>query len=414
MMESQAKRINRSNSDHAALVNRSCGRRETDKLPPVKATQSVSNLSKPVAPKARSKFTVSSKPIKKQLFSELKTKPKPPVGLVTPGRKFSMEKSLTMIEMGSPSKQLGSVAEQSGGISCSTTALAGSCSDRFNSNTSKLVYETGFKLLLKCWRDKKREIVRLNSQLSHKDNNSIKCRNQLHTIQSLYQNECKNHEAARAEIRTQRQKMEILKASLLEEKTAHLAKVSALEASLNEQEKLQSQLSSTEDELAKAIVSWHGFESQCKQQGDRCVTLESEKKELLKQIDNLEDNFKNFERDYEKSLAEQVTGNQIYEARLRSYQQKLEELSSQVSVYEADCQLLKDWNVRLASELAQIKGSYHSTYAFRVRRFFANLPRKPGFYVQYLLYLLVQGTPLPKRSSSLSPKVPSYGNAARF
>ncbi|XP_058814303.1 uncharacterized protein LOC131678283 [Topomyia yanbarensis] len=419
-MESQTKRINRSNSDHAAQVSRSSGRREPEKLPSGKATKSVSNLSKPAAPKTCSKFTVTrtnSKPINKQLFSELNSPAKSETEVVTFRRKFPMEKSLTMIEIGSPSKQQkppGSADDQLGGFSCSTTALAVGGRDRMVSNTSKLVYETGFKLLLKCWRDKKRQIDRLNAQLSHKDNTSIKYRNQLHTIQSLYQNECKNHETARSELRTQKQKMESLKANLLEEKTAHLSIVSELEASLIRQEKLQSKLTATEEELANAIVSWHGFESKLKQQEDRCGLLESEKKELLKQIDHLEENFKNFERDYERSLAEQATSNKIYEARLGGYQQKVDELNSQLNVYEADCQLLKDWNVRLASELAQIKGSYHSTYAFRMRRFFTNLPRKPGFYVQYLLYLLVQGTPLPKISSPSSRRMVSYANAVRY
>ena len=43
------------------------------------------------------------------------------------------------------------------------------------------------------------------------------------------------------------------------------------------------------------------------------------------QIDNLEDNFKNFERDYEKSLTDQTKTNKVYEARLEHYQMKLDE-----------------------------------------------------------------------------------------
>lgn len=91
-----------------------------------------------------------------------------------------MEKALTMIEMGSPSKQSQQQQQHgsqptttiatTGGLSYSTTALAdGGVTTRMASNTSKLVYETGFKLLLKCWREGKRKNDRLNAQLSQKD-----------------------------------------------------------------------------------------------------------------------------------------------------------------------------------------------------------------------------------------------------
>lgn len=216
-----------------------------------------------------------------------------------------MEKSLTMIEMSSPSKQQqqNQLHEQpTGGLSFSTTALADEGTTRLVSNTSKLVYETGFKLLLKCWRDKKRQIDRMNAQLSQKDSTvsevfdlkvfysnpqllqSIKYRNQLHTIRSLYQNECKNHESARNDIKTLKQKLEGLKANLLQEKKAHLDKVSELEGFVRIRDKLQSQLTHTEEELAKAIINWHGFEFKFKQQEESCLKLTSEKRELLKQV----------------------------------------------------------------------------------------------------------------------------------
>lgn len=88
-----------------------------------------------------------------------------------------MEKSLTMIEMSSPSKKQQQTQQHdqpTGGLSYSTTALADAGATRLVSNTSKLVYETGFKLLLKCWRDKKRQIDHLNTQLSLKENSVSK------------------------------------------------------------------------------------------------------------------------------------------------------------------------------------------------------------------------------------------------
>lgn len=394
-------RINRSNSDHAALLNRSVARRDpSGKLPKVRAAQSTTNISKNVLPKTFSKFTVRkpNRPALKPLCPE-EAKPDETIQVPKTTKKFPMEKSLTMIEMSSPSKkqqQNQQLDQPCGTLSYSTTALAGQETTRLVSNTSKLVYETGFKLLLKCWRDKKRQIDRMNAQLSQKDNTSIKYRNQLHTIQSLYQNECRNHESARNEIKALKQKLESLKSNLLQEKKAHLDKVSELEGFVQIRDKLQSQLTHAEEELAKAIINWHSFEFKLKQKEESCLQLTSEKRELLKQIDNLEDNFKKFECDYEKSLSEHTKSNEIYDARLKQYRTQLDEAASKIESCEADCQLLKEWNVRLASELAQVKGAYHETYAFRVRRFFTNLPRKPGFYVQYLLYLLVRGTPLPR------------------
>nr|XP_019546447.2 MAP7 domain-containing protein 2-like [Aedes albopictus] len=403
-------RINRSNSDHADLVNRVAGRRtSSEKAPRIKPALSTSNLSKNVPSKTCSKFTVkkpSKPPVQKQLFP-VEAEAKDLAKLPTPGRKFPMEKALTMIEMGSPSKQSqqqqqhgsqSTTIATTGGLSYSTTALAdGGAATRMASNTSKLVFETGFKLLLKCWREGKRKNDRLNAQLSQKDSTSIKYRNQLQTLQSLYQNECKNHEQARNEIRQLKQKVDTLKTNLLDEKRAHLDKVSSLEESILIKDKLQSQLTHVQEELATAIVSRHSLECQLKQQEESCLQLTSEKRELLKQIDNLEDNFKNFERDYEKSLTDQTKTNKVYEARLEHYQMKLDEANSQIESHETDCQLLKEWNVRLASELAQVKGAYQGTYTFRVRRFFGDLPRRPGFYVQYFLYLFVRDAPLPRR-----------------
>ncbi|XP_021695395.1 protein MLP2-like [Aedes aegypti] len=230
-------------------------------------------------------------------------------------------------------------------------------------------------------------------------NYSIKYRNQLQTLQSLYQNECKNHEQARNEIRQLKQKVDTLKTNLLDEKRAHLDKVSKLEESILIKDKLQSQLTHVEEELATAIVNGHGLEYRLKQQEESCLQLTSEKRELLKQIDNLEDNFKNFTLDYENSLTTQTKANKVYEARLEHYQMKLDEANSQIESHETDCQLLKEWNVRLANELAQVKGAYQGTYTFRMRRFLGTLPRRPGFYVQYFLYLFVRDAPLPRRPS---------------
>lgn len=106
----------------------------------------------------------------------------------------------------------------------------------------------------------------------------------MHTIQSLYQNECKNHEAARNDLRSTKKKLETLKTNLLEEKTSHLSKVSELEASVIQQDKLQEQLTKIEGDLAKAIINWHSFEYRSKEYEERCDLLESEKKELLKQV----------------------------------------------------------------------------------------------------------------------------------
>ncbi|XP_062549282.1 uncharacterized protein LOC134213869 [Armigeres subalbatus] len=404
MEKLQTSRINRSNSDHAALVNRVAGRRtSSEKAPKIKAAQSTSNLSKQTLPKTVSKFTVRKpiRPAQKQLFPE-PVLSESLVNKQTPGRKFPMEKALTMIEMGSPSKQSQQQhgAQPTGSLSQSTTALADDGTTRMVSNTSKLFFETGFKMLLKCWRAAKRKNDRLNTQLSQKDSTSIKYRNQLETLRSLYQNECKNHEFARNEIRTLKAKVDSLEKKLLDEKTAHLDKMSKLEESIQIKDKLQSQLTHVEEELASSIVKWHSLEYQLKEQEESCVQLTSEKRELLKQIDNLEDNFKNFELDYEKSLTDQTKINKVYEARLEHYRIKLDDANSQIETYETDCQLLKEWNVRLASELSQVKGDYQGTYTFRVRRFFACLPRRPGFYVQYLLYLFVRDTPLPRRPSS--------------
>ncbi|XP_039437534.1 uncharacterized protein LOC120419035 [Culex pipiens pallens] len=413
------KKINRSNSDHAALVNRgskgSAARNPAEKPPGALAsTKSAINLSKPVTvvkSSSRSKFPV------KKLFAEVPPKTTAAAAEsalpseVTPRKQFfpAMEKSRTMIEMGSPAK-----VKPEQGEWASTTALAGSGSGceggMRSSNTSKLVYETAFRMLLKCWRDKKKQISRLNAQLSHKDNTSIKYRNQLHTIQSLYQNECKNHEAARNDLRSTKKKLETLKTNLLEEKTSHLSKVSELEASVIQRDKLQEQLSKIEGDLAKAIINWHSFEYRSKEYEERCDQLESEKKELLKQIDQLEENFKNFERDYENSLQVQTNSNKVYEVRLEHHQKLLEDAKNQLELRESDCELLKEWNVRLAEELAAVKGSYHATYGYRVRQFFTNLPRKPGFYVQYALYLFVQGVPVPR---SRGKRVLRHGQAVR-
>ncbi|XP_065095222.1 uncharacterized protein LOC135717193 [Ochlerotatus camptorhynchus] len=280
-------RINRSNSDHAALVNRSVARGcLSEKLPKVRTTQSTTNISKSqnVLPKTFSKFTVR-KPNRPALkpFCREEAKSKDTIKVPKPVRKFPMEKSLTMIEMSSPAKQQ-QHDQPTGGLSFSTTALADEGTTRMVSNTSKLIYETGFKLLLKCWRDNKRQIDRMNAQLSQKDNTSIKYLNQLHTIQSLYQNECRNHESARTDIKALKQILEGLKTNLLQEKKAHLDKVSELEGFVLMRDKLQSQLTHAEEELAIAIINWHSFEFKFKQQEESCLQLTSEKRELLKQV----------------------------------------------------------------------------------------------------------------------------------
>ncbi|XP_055550427.1 uncharacterized protein LOC129732962 [Wyeomyia smithii] len=415
----QKRRINRSGNDHAALVSRSSGRKQPEKPPAVvRATQSVCNLSRLAAPKTRNKFTVINKvkTIQKQLFSV--PKPEPAEPSLSPVKRFPVEKSLTMIEISSPSKkqkeqethdQQENQEHQQGHGSLEDLLVAGRCSsatalpreglDRMVSRSSKLIYETGFKLLLKCYRNKKREIHQLNTLLCRKENDVSKFNSKFQTIQSLYQTECRNHELARSDIRSLKLKLKNLKANLLEEKTAHLAKVSELEESLVRRGELQSQLTSTEDELAKAIICWHDFECKWKQEEERTGLLKSEKLELLKQIDMLEDNFKNFEHDYNRMLADHINAQNMYEARIGSCQRKLEEVTSQLAGYEMDCQLLKEWNVRLAADLAQVRGNYQSTYSYRMKHFFANLPRKPGFYVQYVIYLLVRGAPLPKRPS---------------
>lgn len=113
---------------------------------------------------------------------------------------------------------------------------------------------------------------------------SIKYRNKLQTIQSLYGSECKNHESARSDIRMLKQKLETLQTNLLGEKSAHLEKVTALEASANERDKLQSQLSHTEARLAEAVANWHSYESMCQLKNDRCAQLENEKEQLMKQV----------------------------------------------------------------------------------------------------------------------------------
>uniref|UniRef100_A0A8D8C1T1 (northern house mosquito) hypothetical protein n=1 Tax=Culex pipiens TaxID=7175 RepID=A0A8D8C1T1_CULPI len=127
-------------------------------------------------------------------------------------------------------------------------------------------------------------------------------------------------------------------------------------------------------------------------------------------IDQLEENFKNFERDYENSLQVQTNSNKVYEVRLEHHQKLLEDAKNQLELRESDCELLKEWNVRLAEELAAVKGSYHATYGYRVRQFFTNLPRKPGFYVQYALYLFVQGVPVPR---SRGKRVLRHGSNVR-
>lgn len=49
-------------------------------------------------------------------------------------------------------------------------------------------------------------------------------------------------------------------------------------------DKLQSQLTHAEEELAKAVINWHSFEFKLKQQEESCLQLTSEKRELLKQV----------------------------------------------------------------------------------------------------------------------------------
>ncbi|XP_055594601.1 uncharacterized protein LOC129745514 [Uranotaenia lowii] len=423
-MEKHSKpRINRSKTDNLPpLTTRpgtgGLGRSNSDVRPSqsrpglLKAVRSATNLapSKVSSNRPRSKFTVSSTG-KKEKFStftngKLSVEKSSPAS--SPIRKFPIEKSLTMFEIGSPSKKSAQQNDPEANVdnerkqhSCSTNVLTkvgiggGTVTGIDSNHTSKLVYETGFKMLIKCWREKKREIGRLNAQLSVKDSNTLKYKNQLETIQSLYRYELNKHESSNSELRALKLKLETLKANLLAEKTAHLKTVSDLEVCSIERDKLQAQLEHTEKELAAAILNWHSFEYKLELREERCTQLEKEKQELLKQIDTLEENFRNFEKDFEKTIAVQTNSTKLLDSRLENYQKELTEANSKLEVYETDCQLLKEWNVRLAGELAQIKSTYQSSYSYRMRKFFYELPRKPAFYLQYALYLMVRGTPAP-------------------